>query len=215
MNEKEVGWRTCITVNTASSTVTLAVKPTEKSFGFDYVAEGHTSQEEIFQAVGLPVTQKCLQGYNGTILCYGQTGTGKSHTVFGTPSTDTRSLHPDRGLVPRVLEFLWGHIAEVEAQTAGAISFRCYCSFYEIYNECVYDLLDMTAHSREAPGQGTNMGLQVREDSKRGVFVEGMTEETVSSPGDAGRVLAKGYLNRSRRSLFIAIPIPAGIPQST
>jgi kinesin family protein 15 len=152
LNDRENGWKTCLNASKLSNTVTVQVKPAEKSFTFDFVADDRTSQEEIFQMVGLPVTQKCLQGYNGTILCYGQTGTGKSHTVFGASSSEN-ALHPDRGLVPRVLEYLWGHISAVEAESNGAITFSCRCSFYEIYQERVYDLLDMN---------GASGGLQVR-----------------------------------------------------
>lgn len=78
----------------------------------------------LFQ-IGRPVTNACLEGYNGTIFCYGQTGSGKTFTTFGPPddadaqkqasvAQGTEADHPlggsagaNRGLVPRVLEYLF------------------------------------------------------------------------------------------------------------
>lgn len=94
--------RSCITVQSTESLL-LNTRPEPKMFSFDYVAGETTSQEDIFQLVGVPVTQTCLEGFNGTIICYGQTGSGKSYTTFGGSEGDRSS----RGLVPRVLEYLW------------------------------------------------------------------------------------------------------------
>ena len=105
-------------------------------------------------------------------------GSGKTHTIFGDNAQEA-----SRGLVPRVLEYLWSHISVQNANT----KFTCKCSFYEIYQERVFDLLTSNPSSA---------GLNVREDSKSGVYVEGVTEEVVASPADAQRVLAMGYANR-------------------
>ena len=105
------------------------------SANFVEVAHENTSQEEMFELVGLPITQTCLEGFNGTIICYGQTGSGKSYTTFG--ASDVKSVE-NRGLVPRVLEYLWEHIA---LENSDEIQVKCKCSFYEIYQERVYDLL--------------------------------------------------------------------------
>lgn len=82
-----------------------------KLFSFDFIANENITQEEMFGVVGQPYAQACLEGYNGTILCYGQTGSGKTFTMFGQTSDDTesgptRSANHNRGLVPRVLEYL-------------------------------------------------------------------------------------------------------------
>lgn len=98
-----------------------------------------------------------IQGYNGTILCYGQTGSGKTHTLFGSGISEG----VNRGLVPRVLEFLWQNIVRESHRTSGTLSFSCKCSFYEIYQEKVFDLLDIA-------GAAQSSGLNVREDSKTG-----------------------------------------------
>jgi kinesin family protein 15 len=147
----------------------------------------------MFQQVGLPITEKCLQGYNGTVLCYGQTGSGKTYTIFGN-SMDTISdsalveKEPLRGLVPRVFEHLWESFGRSKAAD-DKFSYTCHCAFYEIYQERVFDLLDMS-------GAQTVAGLSVREDAKEGVYVEGCTEQACLSVQDAHSVLLKGYQNR-------------------
>ncbi len=63
-------------------------------------------------------------------------------------------------------------------QTGGMKSFLCKCSFIEIYNEQIYDLLDSVSTS-----------LFLREDIKRGVFVEGAVEKHAASAAEAYQVL--------------------------
>lgn len=65
--------------------------------------------------------------------------------MFG-PNVDACSedATPDeqRGLVPRVLEYLFAHVAREERRNGGSVRYLCRCSFYEIFNERVFDLLD-------------------------------------------------------------------------
>jgi chromosome segregation ATPase len=163
-----------------NKTIVVNSKPSSQTFSFDYIANELVTQEEMFETIGLPIIKTCMEGYNATILCYGQTNSGKSHTIFGNSETVTNN---ERGLVPRVFEYLWQHISAFGIKNT---NFKVHCSFYEIYQERVYDLLD---------GKSSN-DLQVREDTKLGVFVDGITEELVSSPADASRILAFGYTNR-------------------
>ena len=95
-------------------------------------------------------------------------------------------MHNLRGLVPRVLEYLFRNIAKLEQQGSGKVKFVCKCSFYEIFNEKVFDLLDIASSG----------GLQVRNDVKRGVYVEGLNEEVVASPEEARAILVRGYRAR-------------------
>ena len=132
-----------------TTTVVVNTFPEPKIFTFDYVADEVTSQEDMFQIVGLPYAQACIEGYNGTILCYGQTGTGKTFTMFGEQAADdtfekSGDIRLNRGLVPRVLEHLWSHIDSYSKKLPDTLhaTFTCNCSFFEIYQEKVYDLLD-------------------------------------------------------------------------
>ena len=55
----------------------------QKVFTFDYVADIDVPQQEIFFKIAQPITDSCLQGYNGSIFAYGQTGSGKTFTIQG------------------------------------------------------------------------------------------------------------------------------------
>ncbi len=188
LNKRELAGKcdSVVQVLDAANTVQVNCKPESKQYTFDHVYGPNSSQESLFQTIGAPLTESCLEGFNGTIIAYGQTGSGKTHTLFGEADSIT-----ERGLVPRVFEFLWQkiNIAEKDTDPSKAASYSCKCSFYEIYNEKVFDLLDTT-------GGSSNSGLGVREDQKKGVFVDGLSEEAVNSPSDAYKVMSTGYKNR-------------------
>ena len=82
---------------------------TKENFTFDYVAGEETSQVELFESVGKPIINECLQGYNGSIFAYGQTGSGKTFTIIGKPEDDL-----NRGLLPRCFEYLFTEIAKIK-----------------------------------------------------------------------------------------------------
>lgn len=106
-------------------------------------------------------------GYNGTIFAYGQTGAGKTYTIQGPGFEDaTADDEASRGLMPRSFEFLFRRIKEDSADS----EFLVRASYLEIYNEQIIDLLDPNSFN-----------LQIREDIKKGVYVEGLTEETVAT----------------------------------
>lgn len=70
--QRERGHASCLTVDSSSSVITVQSKPLQQQFTFDYVVGEDSSQETIFANVGQPLTDACLQGFNGTILAYGQ-----------------------------------------------------------------------------------------------------------------------------------------------
>jgi kinesin family protein 15 len=198
LNEKEFTStvKKCVTIKNDNASIILDSKPEAKIFSFDYSAGENISQEEVFHVIGEPITRTCVQGYNGTILCYGQTGSGKTHTMFGpdicsTSEMESSRYKEQRGLVPRVLEYLWQHFedAKTSIDTENTVVFTCKCSFYEIYQEKVFDLLD-TSNTTQVNN------LSIREDTKIGVYVEGLIDSVVESPSDAKRILSIGYRNR-------------------
>ena len=75
--ERKMSAGNCIRVEEDEATINLEIKSDQKSFCFDYAASEGVSQSDIFERVGIPITMRCVDGYNGTILCYGQTGSGK------------------------------------------------------------------------------------------------------------------------------------------
>lgn len=62
-----------------------------KKFSFDFVGSEQIDQATIFNHIAKPIADSCMQGYNGTIFAYGQTGAGKTHTIQG-PIIDVEDL---------------------------------------------------------------------------------------------------------------------------
>lgn len=126
-------------VSIQPNTITVNCKPQQKSFSFDWVAGPETSQSDIFNGVGKSITDRCLDGYNGTIFAYGQTGSGKTYTMLGAAVHEDYSNWDERGLIPRVLEYLFERISEKEKMNQ---RFLVKCSYLEIYNDRMTDLLN-------------------------------------------------------------------------
>lgn len=160
----------------------------DQQFTFDSVAGETESQEAVFEMVGRPMVENCLAGFNSSIFAYGQTGSGKTHTMWGilpTSGTDA-SVTEERGITPRVFEQLFSRIQQEERNNVEKqLRYQCRCSFLEIYNEQITDLLEPTQKN-----------LLIREDTKTGVYVEGLTEEYVSNMDDVISLLVRGSANR-------------------
>nr|XP_057945952.1 kinesin-like protein KIF15-B isoform X2 [Doryrhamphus excisus] len=172
----------CLKV-TSPSTIRLLSKPEPRTFTYDHVADMDTSQDSVFSSVAKSIVESCMNGYNGTIFAYGQTGSGKTYTMLG-PSELDNFTDELRGVIPRSFEYLF-FLINRETERSQSKSFLCKCSFIEIYNEQVFDLLDTASAS-----------LFVRENIKKGVFVEGAVEKFVNSAAEAYQVLSRGWRNR-------------------
>ena len=120
-----------------------------------------------------------LNGYNGTIFAFGQTGSGKTYTMFGP---DDITCEEDKGIVPRASAHLFGAIRDDPRE----IQYSIKASFLEIYKENIRDLLH--------PATPT---LPVRESPTKGVYVEHLTEEYVSSEEDIAELIRLGEASRS------------------
>ncbi|CAN0892051.1 Kinesin-like protein KIN-12F [Linum grandiflorum] len=160
----------------------------ERSFAFDSVLDSNSTQEDVFQEVGIPLVQSALAGYNSSILSYGQTGSGKTYTMWGPPSAMVEDPSPSshQGIVPRVFQMLFDEIQKEQGNSQGKhINYQCRCSFLEIYNDQIGDLLDPVQRN-----------LEIMDDPKNGLYVENLTEEYVTSYEDLSQILIKGLSNR-------------------
>ncbi|CAM6042219.1 unnamed protein product [Sphagnum compactum] len=158
----------------------------ESRFTFDHVASEYITQEKLFTVAGLPMVENCMAGYNSCMFCYGQTGSGKTHTMLGDIVDLDRWPSDDRGMTPRVFEHLFAKIhLDEEHRKHENLRYICKCSFLEIYNEQITDLLEPSS---------TN--LQIREDGKKGVYVENLSEVEVESVQDVVHLLLLGAMNR-------------------
>ncbi|XP_043921457.1 kinesin-like protein KIF15 [Protopterus annectens] len=173
----------CLSV-LSSNTLRIHSKPEPKLFTFDCVADVDTNQEDVFSAVAKNIIESCVNGYNGTIFAYGQTGSGKTFTMLGPSESDNFS-HNLRGIIPRSFEYLFFLINREKEKGGQEKNFLCKCSFIEIYNEQIFDLLD-----------SASPGLLLREKLTKGVFVVGANEPVINSAAEAYQVLSVGWRNR-------------------
>ncbi|KAL3626647.1 hypothetical protein CASFOL_030196 [Castilleja foliolosa] len=158
----------------------------ETRFTFDHIACDSISQEKLFRVAGLPMVDNCMSGYNSCMFAYGQTGSGKTYTMMGEIDKMDGKLSDDCGITPRVFEYLFTRITqEEESRKNERLTYSCKCSFLEIYNEQITDLLEPSS---------TN--LQLREDSKKGVYVENLTEHSVRTVNNVLELLQQGAANR-------------------
>ncbi|CAK9153119.1 unnamed protein product, partial [Ilex paraguariensis] len=178
------GYNRCLKQESAQC-ITWIGQP-ETRFTYDHVACETVDQETLFRMVGLPMVENCLSGYNSCMFAYGQTGSGKTFTMLGEIEELEVKPSPNRGMTPRIFEFLFARIrAEEEIRRDERLKYNCKCSFLEIYNEQITDLLDPSS---------TN--LLLREDIKKGVYVENLSEFEVQTVGDILKLLSQGSSNR-------------------
>ena len=137
----------------------------QSQFQFDRVFDMVSDNGQIFDVVGLPVVDSAMRGFNGTLLTYGQTGTGKTFT-----------FNSDDGQIPRMVNYLFQRIGRDQRY-----EYTIKCSGIQIYNERVYDLLRPSVSNDPV---GLENELYLRECPDRGVFVESLTEYVVRSPSE-------------------------------
>mmetsp|Transcript_59381 Transcript_59381/g.170627 ORF Transcript_59381/g.170627 Transcript_59381/m.170627 type:complete len:736 (+) Transcript_59381:84-2291(+) len=140
----------------------------------------NASQEQVFEACAADVVRSVMDGYNGTIMAYGQTGAGKTHSMTGG-----HVGFADRGIVPRSISQMY---AEAAARPEKNITIRL--SYVEIYNELMFDLLTDVGVSEQSGD------LHVVEDAKGSIQVKGLSNPIASSEEEALHLFFQGDTNR-------------------
>ncbi|XP_073692697.1 kinesin-like protein KIF9 [Garra rufa] len=142
----------------------------------------NVSQEDTYDRVAHGVVLGAFEGYNGTIMCFGQTGAGKTYTMTGAAET-----YKQRGIIPRALQEVF-----LEVEQRADHTFTVHLSFLEIYNETMVDLL-----SSLKKGKCSNSGvLTVVEETGGGVSVKGLSLHLVHNEEEALNLLFEGEMNR-------------------
>ncbi|XP_047197892.1 kinesin-1 heavy chain isoform X2 [Hippoglossus stenolepis] len=156
-------------------TVVIASKP----YAFDRVMGSNTTQEQVYNACAQKIVKDVLDGYNGTIFAYGQTSSGKTHTMEGVQGNlhDTDGM----GIIPRIVQDIFNYIYSMDEN----LEFHIKVSYFEIYLDKIRDLLDVSK---------TN--LSVHEDKNRVPYVKGCTERFVCSPEEVMDTIDEGKSNR-------------------
>ncbi|KAF2642735.1 kinesin-domain-containing protein [Massarina eburnea CBS 473.64] len=154
-------------------TCTIQSKEASGSFTFDRVFDMNSRQNDVFDYSIRPTVDDILNGYNGTVFAYGQTGAGKSYTMMGTSIEDDEG----KGIIPRIVEQIFASIMA----SPSTIEYTVRVSYMEIYMERIRDLL-VPQHDN----------LPVHEEKNKGVYVKGLLEVYVASVEEVYEVMRRG-----------------------
>ncbi|KAM6308971.1 kinesin-like protein KIF18A [Aegotheles albertisi] len=149
-------------------------KRKDLKFVFDAVFDESSSQLEVFEHTTKSIIDGFLNGYNCTVLAYGATGAGKTHTMLGSPE--------DPGVMYLTMMALYNCMDQMKEDKVCNIA----VSYLEVYNEQIRDLL---------VGSGP---LAVREDTQKGVVVQGLTLHQPKSAEEILQMLDYGNKNRTQ-----------------
>ncbi|PKU85517.1 Kinesin-like protein NACK1 [Dendrobium catenatum] len=154
----------------SGNSVYLHNQPTK--FDFDRVFGEDSKTVDIFEARTKEIVASVVRGFNGTVFAYGQTSSGKTYTMRGSVK--------EPGIIPLSVHELFCSIEKEMGR-----EFLVRMSYMEIYNEEINDLL--------AP---EHRKLQIHESLERGIYVDGLKEEIVTSPDQVLELVEFGESHR-------------------
>lgn len=148
-----------------------------KVFTFDSVYGWSSNQSDVYDDAVRPLVESVLQGFNGTIFAYGQTGTGKTYTMQGVSNDPDR-----RGVIPSSFEHIFTHISRTKNQ-----KYLVRSSYLEIYQEEIRDLLC----------KDNNKKLELKESPDFGVYVKDLSSVVTKNATEIEHVMSIGNQSRS------------------
>ncbi|XP_023586115.1 kinesin-like protein KIF21B [Trichechus manatus latirostris] len=194
--EKIEGCHICTSVTPGEPQVLLGK---DKAFTYDFVFDLDTWQEQIYSTCVNKLIEGCFEGYNATVLAYGQTGAGKTYTM-GT-GFDMTTSEDEQGIIPRAIAHLFAGIAERKrrAQERGVTGpeFKVSAQFLELYNEEILDLFDNT---RDPDARHRRSNIKIHEDANGGIYTTGVTSRLINSQEELIQCLKQGALSRTTAS---------------
>ncbi|ESN94380.1 hypothetical protein HELRODRAFT_68699 [Helobdella robusta] len=148
-----------------------------KQFYFDQVYGSNSSQKDIFEKTFQNLIHSVLEGFNGTIFAYGQTGTGKTFTMQGL-----RNNQEMQGVIPNSFQYIFNYIS-----CTTDLEFLVRASYLEIYMEEIRDLLSKDQKAR----------LELREHPESGVYVKDLSSFVTKNEQEILQIMDVGNQNRS------------------
>ena len=145
-----------------------------KTYTFDRVFGQYAHQSEVFDSTVAPIVNEVLQGFNCTVFAYGQTGTGKTHTMEGDFKDPEQA-----GIIPRSVTAIFDHLQNSEAEYSVRVSYM------EVYNEELQDLLSPSEKK-----------LRLCDDARNGVTCQNLEEILVNNTDHIFGILETAVKNR-------------------
>ncbi|XP_062427249.1 kinesin-like protein KIF3C isoform X2 [Rhea pennata] len=184
MNRKEeaAGYERILEMDVKLGQVTIRnprASPGElpKTFTFDAVYDANSKQADLYDETVRPLIDSVLQGFNGTIFAYGQTGTGKTYTMQGAWAEPEK-----RGIIPISFEHIFTHISRSQNQ-----QYLVRASYLEIYQEEIRDLL----------AKDQSKKLELKENPETGVYIKDLSSFVTKNVKEIEHVMNLGSQTRS------------------
>ena len=178
-NQRELageGNNVCVDVVPADGIVKVG---SDRAFTFDVAFSMEATQAEVFDTIGIDLVGWVLGGYNASVFAYGQTSSGKTHSMMGARNSEVL-----KGLIPRIISLLWECTrAFLDENSKHDCVLKA--SYLEIYNEEIRDLL------------GNCEKLKLRSDPKKGSFASGLTMVLLKNGEEAMKCIERGAQLRS------------------
>ena len=189
-----------------------------KIFKFDYIFNEDSQQKQIFDICAKEICDSLYEGYNGTIFAYGQIGSGKTYTMLGPNYTSSflcnsnfvlseqennyiyymkKKEEEGKGLIPRSIEYLLNKKEElIKLNKDINLNIELYCSFYEIFNDQIYDLFN---NSTWININNNNL----KEKQIEGIVKENLKKIKLNDIKEIFNLIKSGYLNRQSFSYIM------------
>ncbi|KAJ8778555.1 hypothetical protein J1605_013524 [Eschrichtius robustus] len=223
--EKIEGCHICTSVTPGEPQVLLGK---DKAFTYDFVFDLDTWQEQIYSTCVSKLVEGCFEGYNATVLAYGQTGAGKTYTM-GT-GFDVAMAEEEQGIIPRAIAHLFGGIAErkrrAQEQGVAGPEFKVSAQFLEEEpgepgrhlhvmsfpllevsqpepeDHRLYneEILDLFDSARDPDARHRRSNIKIHEDANGGIYTTGVTSRLISSQEELIQCLKQGALSRTTAS---------------
>lgn len=173
-HERESGAANVVYCDQDVNEVTVKTKGTSRSYKYDKVFGQYSTNADLFVNSAQEVVDEVLAGYNCTIFAYGQTGTGKTHTMEGEVDDPT-----NKGIIPRSINMIFKVLKQRGAD------FSIHLSYMELYNEVLKDLL--------------NPGIEIKllDDPQKGVVCQNLSETLVDDEQVAMKIYKTAIKNRT------------------
>ncbi|WVR06672.1 hypothetical protein IAU60_003704 [Kwoniella sp. DSM 27419] len=140
----------------------------DRDWIFDRILPPPSSNAKVYTTSARRHVRSAMEGYNAVIFAYGQTASGKTHTLTGS------SIEP--GIIPLSIADVFSQIRSTPDR-----EFLLRASYLELYNETIIDLL--------SPVAGAELQLS---EGKKGVVINGLTEVAVRTEQEVRRLLRSG-----------------------
>lgn len=198
---------TSVSINSQGNSNNNTESNDSKTFAFDRVfsslpdTPNYASQQTVYDELGADILDTSFKGYNACLLCYGQSGSGKTYSFLGNNESEDQL-----GIVPRLCSDMFARIDHELKNRSGEIkAFKVEISFMELYNEKVRDLFENISMDGGNSSNSSNSSskrkpptsYRVREHPIHGPYVENLQSFVVENEQDMLRLMAQGSERRA------------------